>query len=321
VPGSPIIPTWRTLRVDGRRVELMEAGRGDPLLFLHGWGLTPRTYADAVVRLCAAGVRVIAPSMPGFGHSEPLPLGAPLPAWARQVAALVDALDPPRAPFVVGHSFGGGVALQLAVERPDLVRSLTLVNSVGGRPGKGAQPLAEGSWMGWLSGAVGELDPRPWLHPKVLPTIARDYFGNLVRHPLSMAASMVTALSASLAEEAEGVVASGVPTLLVWGDRDGVTVPGPMAGIAGDLGTEVVAGRHGWMITEPAEFARVIHDALVVHALLERRRRALINPESTDSGSRALRLPPGVGLTELLRARHDLGEISPPERRRRSRWP
>ncbi len=61
-------PTWALHHVRSPtgpgRVEVMTAGRGDPLVFLHGWGLTPRSYLRAVVRLCGAGVRVIAPPCP-----------------------------------------------------------------------------------------------------------------------------------------------------------------------------------------------------------------------------------------------------------------
>jgi pimeloyl-ACP methyl ester carboxylesterase len=297
----------------------MEAGRGDPLLFLHGWGLSPRTYADSIVRLCAAGVRVVAPSLPGFGHSDPLPVGAPLEVFAATIAAFVDTWDAGPPPFVVGHSFGGGIALRLALDRPELVRSLTLVNSVGGRPGHGAQVMDEGSWLGWLGGAAGELDPRQWLSPRVLPTIARDFLTNLRRHPLSMLTSGITAITASLTEEARAVVASGLPTLLVWGDRDRLTMPGPLGQVSGELGSEIVAGRHGWMITEPEEFARVIHDALVLHALLERRRRGVSAGEVVAEAGRALRLPAGAGLADLLDARADLSALSPPERRRQPR--
>jgi pimeloyl-ACP methyl ester carboxylesterase len=299
----------------------MEAGRGDPLLFLHGWGLSPRSYQQAVVRLCAAGVRVMAPSLPGFGRSDPLPVGAPLPVWGAHIGALVDRLDPELAPFVVGHSMGGGVGIQLALQRPDLVRSLTLVNTIGGRPGRGAEPIADGSWLAWIAGAATELDPRQWMSPRIVPTLAGDFLGNLRRHPVSLFTSMITAATASLSAEARHVVTAGIPTLLVWGDRDKLTVPGPLATVAGELGTETVQGKHGWMLTEPEEFGRVIHDALVVQAMLERRKRGTNAAETVAKASQALRLPEGVSLSELLQARADLAALFPVERRRRSRWP
>lgn len=287
----------------------MTAGRddADPLLFLHGWGLTPRSYAGAVLRLTAAGVQVWAPSLPGFGASSTVPVTSGLTQYADRIAALLDTLDPAKPVFVVGHSLGGGVALRLATRRPDLVRSLTLVNPVGGRPSRGTGTMVNGSWTRWLLGAATELDPREWMLPHVLPRVLRDVAGNLVRHPVRAAAAAYVALSASLADEAHALVESGVPTLFVWGDRDRLTLPGEMAHAAaglGEIGTELVKGRHGWMLSEPAEFARVLQDALVLHALQERARRHQPRPATG-----ALRLPPGTTLADLF----------PPERRHRAR--
>src|SRR5687768_17492266 len=76
---------WRDVLVDDATVRVMEAGDpdADPLLFLHGWGLSPACYADGITRLVPAGVRVIAPCLPGFGGSDGPPLnGVDLPAYA-----------------------------------------------------------------------------------------------------------------------------------------------------------------------------------------------------------------------------------------------
>ena len=103
-----------------------------PVLFLHGWGLGHRAYRRALRRLTARGCRVYAPAMPGFGGT------ADLPPRERSVAGYADwvadflaevGVDEPA--FVLGHSFGGGVAIRLAHDHPELVRYLVLLNSVG----------------------------------------------------------------------------------------------------------------------------------------------------------------------------------------------
>lgn len=284
-------PRWRSLRLtDGAgpdaTVDLLEVGEGDPLLFLHGWGLTPRSYADALTRLCTAGVRVIAPTLPGFGGSSPLPLRAGLSSYSAHVARLIEALDLPQPPFIVGHSLGGGIALHYAHEHPDRVRSLTLVNTVGGRPSHSGR-LVGGpfSFARWLVGAASELDPREWLAPHVAPPVLRDLIGNVVRRPVRALTSAAVGMTSSLGDTAKDLVDSGLPVLFVWGDRDRLTTPGELAGVVSELGPEIVAGRHGWMLTEPAEFAGVIRDALVVHAMLERRRRQL--PSASTEATQA----------------------------------
>jgi pimeloyl-ACP methyl ester carboxylesterase len=270
---------WRTVVVEGARVRLMEVGRGEPLLFLHGWGLSPRAYRDGVTRLSACGVRVLAPALPGFGGSDGPPLtGVDLDAYADRIAALLDSLQLERPAFVVGHSLGGGVAIRLATRRPDLVRGLTLVNAVGGAPprtrqARGGFGMVDGSWTRWIVSALAELEPAEVL-PAALPVL-RDLVPNLLRKPVTAALSAVLALRASLAEEAAALVTAGVPVLFVWGDRDRLIAPGTLGTVTGGLPSEVVRGRHGWLLRSPQQFAELLHNALVVSVLLERRRTRL----------------------------------------------
>ena len=288
--------SWRTVDVDGCRIRLMEAGEGEPLLFLHGWGLSPRTYAEGINRLTGSGVRVIAPALPGFGGSDGPPLRRiGLPAYSRRIAGLLEALELDRPPFVVGHSFGGGVAIQLATDHPDLVRSLTLVNTVGGAPGR-RTGMVDSSWLRWMAGAVTELHPRALAGS--LPSLARTLVPNLVRRPLTLALTARLALTVDLVEQAQALVAEGMPVLFVWGDQDRLVLPGALRSVEGVIPAEVVHGRHGWLLTEPEEFATILRDALVVHAMLERRQRG-----------QSLRLPAGRSLAELI----------PPERRNAAR--
>ena len=297
---------WRDVSVDGGVVRVMEAGdpSADPLLFLHGWGLTPDCYADGIRLLTKAGVRVIAPCLPGFGGSDGPPLLGPdgalrtrleLRHFAHRIGRLLDALGLEHPLFVAGHSFGGGVALQLACDRPERVRSLTLLNSVGGAPSRRAG-LVDASWLRWAAGAAAELRPRDVA--RAAPATASALVRNLVRRPVTLALSAHLALTSSLAQQAQALVAGGLPVLFVWGDEDRLIAPGELGEVAGSLPNQVVHGRHGWLLTEPEEFATLLRNALVVHAMLERRRRG-----------QALVLPHGTSLADLI----------PPERRRATR--
>ena len=301
-------PEWRTVRVQDARVRLLEAGAGEPLLFLHGWGLGPASYVNGLVGLCAAGVRVLAPALPGFSGSDGPPLkDVSLDTYADRVAALLDVLDLGKPVFVVGHSFGGGVGIRLATRRPDLVRSLTLVNSVGGAPGPSRSrpvgdlraPMDDRPWARWWLSTLGELSPRELLG--TAPATAGDLVTNLLRRPLTAALAGLVALRASLADEASALVDSGMPVLFVWGDRDRLITPGALSSVAGDLPPEVVSGRHGWLIGSPEEFADLLVNALVVHAMLERRRRGQPTAVAGAAGA--------TPLTDLL----------PVERRRSAR--
>lgn len=284
-------PTWRTVDVDGARVRVMETGEGEPMLFLHGWGLSPAVYAGGISRLTAGGVRVIAPALPGFGGSDGLALkDIDLGSYAARMGRLLDVLGIDTPVFVAGHSFGGGVALQLATDRPERVRALTLVNSVGGAPGRHAG-LVETSWLRWALGAATEIAPKELA--RSTPGMLRAFLPHAIRRPLTFALTAKLALTASLADQAAALVARGVPLLFVWGDADRLIAPGALRDIAADLPAEVVHGRHGWLLTHPEEFATLLRNALVVHAMLERRKRGIDQPG-------ALALPSGVSLADFI---------------------
>jgi pimeloyl-ACP methyl ester carboxylesterase len=107
---------------------LRESGRGDgtPVLLLHGAPETSSCWRDVAPHL-AGGRRVLAPDLPGLGGSTYVgPYD--VPSLVEQVAALLDA-EVTGPVDVVGHDWGGVVALGLAGLRPDLVRRLVVVNA------------------------------------------------------------------------------------------------------------------------------------------------------------------------------------------------
>jgi pimeloyl-ACP methyl ester carboxylesterase len=267
---------WRTVDVDGADMQVLEASqpgtrKADPLLFLHGWGLSPQTYAEGITKLTAAGIRVIAPALPGFGGSDgPALSDVTMKQYAARIGRLLDVLEVEKPVFVVGHSFGGGVAIQLATDRPERVRSLTLVSSVGGAPGRRGS-LIRASWLRWALGTVTELSPKAIATST--PAMLRAFVPNVVRKPITMALTARLALTANLAAEAGALVASDLPVLFVWGADDRLILPGALGGLAGHLPAEVVKGRHGWLMAQPDEFAALLQNALVVHAMLERKAR------------------------------------------------
>jgi len=124
---------WKRTTVEGRLALYGEAGEGLPVVFLHGWGLGQHAYRRPLKRLVQLGCHVWAPALPGFGGTADLPGDdfslAGYATWLDEFLRVVD-LDEPA--VVVGHSFGGGVAIKLAHDFPERVRSLVLVNSIGG---------------------------------------------------------------------------------------------------------------------------------------------------------------------------------------------
>lgn len=120
-------PPGRMIEVDGQQLHVRDQGSGPALVLLHGLGGQMRHFDFGAMADLRLGFRVISIDRPGSGHS-PRAKGqsADLAAQARMVAALIDRLGLER-PTVVGHSLGGAVALQLALDYPQTVGALALV--------------------------------------------------------------------------------------------------------------------------------------------------------------------------------------------------
>lgn len=117
----------RAILVGGRRVHVLEAGEGEPVVLLHGIAGSTASFAPLVPAL-ARERRVLALDLPGFGRSEPLPGALRTSALADAVAATLDVLGVARA-ALVGQSLGGVVALHLALARPGLAASLVAISA------------------------------------------------------------------------------------------------------------------------------------------------------------------------------------------------
>lgn len=102
-------------------------GQGQPLLFIHGLGSSTRDW-EYQVAFFAPHYRVITYDLRGHGQSDKPQGRYRIPMFADDTAALFSALDLPPA-HVVGLSLGGMIAFQLALSAPQLVRTLTIVNS------------------------------------------------------------------------------------------------------------------------------------------------------------------------------------------------
>ena len=107
--------------------EQVPAGTGTPVLLLHGVPETSSCWRDLAPQL-AVGRRVLAPDLPGLGGST---FTGPYDAQtlAAELATLIEAEVPGGRVDVVGHDWGGVLGLQLAADRPDLVRRLVVANA------------------------------------------------------------------------------------------------------------------------------------------------------------------------------------------------
>lgn len=119
----------RWVTVAGRRVNCVEFGDGPAVLLVHGLGGNWQNWLENIPAL-ASGHRVIAADLPGFGESELPDAPITIDFYARWVAQLADTLSVQRC-ALIGNSMGGQIAAEVALQRPDLVQRLVLVDAAG----------------------------------------------------------------------------------------------------------------------------------------------------------------------------------------------
>ena len=126
-------PPSTFLAIDGMQVHLRDEGPRDdpaPILLLHGTSDSLHTWDGWVPPLVQSGRRVIRVDLPGFGLTGPFPGGDHgIAAYPRFLSHLLDALGVQRV-SVAGNSFGGQVALELALAEPERVERLVLVDAL-----------------------------------------------------------------------------------------------------------------------------------------------------------------------------------------------
>ncbi|TNC24179.1 alpha/beta fold hydrolase [Amycolatopsis alkalitolerans] len=257
--------SWHWIAVDGRTAHYGTGGDGRPLLFLHGWGLTDRTYAASLHHLVSAGLRVYAPALPGFGGTADLPADRRnLRGYGDWVAAFAEAAGIAGPVTLVGHSFGGGVAIRVAHDHPDLVARLVLVNSIGGSSwsnGRGVlRAIAERPLWDWGLHLQADLRPTREI-ARVLPVILRDAIPNVLLSPAAVWRVAHLARTADLTPELAELKARRLPVVIVWSKDDSVIGEAALLSLRTGLGEpEVVTvpGRHAWLLADPRRFGEVI---------------------------------------------------------------
>jgi len=121
------------VRTGAFETNVHDVGSGAPVVLIHGSGPGVSAWANwrLVLPALAQRRRAIAPDMIGFGYSDrPAGFRYDMEAWVQQTLDLLDALEL-ECTDLIGNSFGGALALALAIRAPQRVRRLVLMGSVG----------------------------------------------------------------------------------------------------------------------------------------------------------------------------------------------
>lgn len=291
----------------GRRVAFRQSGSGPVLVLLHGMAGSSATWLRVMPAL-SRRFTVMAPDLLGHGASAKPAGEYSVAAHANVVRDLLAALGHDRA-TLVGQSFGGGVAMQLAYQYPQRCERLVLVSSGGLGPEVGLLlrglslpgsdrllPLvcspalrdAGERLVAWLGGAGLRVAPaveeiwRGWASLADADT-RRAFFRTL--------RSVIDAGGQSVDATDRLYLAAHVPTLLVWGARDGI-IPVAHAYTARDA----VPGSRLVVFDESGHFPHCDDPERFVEALLEFVDTTHPCRQSDDDWGRLLRHEPLQGV-------------------------
>jgi pimeloyl-ACP methyl ester carboxylesterase len=273
------------VKIHGHDVAYRMAGEGDEVLvFVHGIAGSSATWAPVMDRLDGNRYTMLAPDLLGHGESAKPRGDYSLGAYASGIRDLMVVLGLERATFI-GHSLGGGIVMQLAYQFPERCERLVLTCSGG--LGKEVNPLlrvisAPGteyvlpvvltSRIHGAAGSVGRflgkfgLRGDPFLgeiwnsYTRLTDPRTQRAFVHTIRAVIDVAGQRVSARDRLY-------LAAAVPTMIVWGDRDGV-IPVTHAHAAHELmpgsRLEIIEGAgHFLPIEQPDVVAAILDDFLV----------------------------------------------------------
>lgn len=168
----------RDIATNGTRLHVAEAGEGPLVLLLHGFPQFWWTWRDQLRDLPAAGYRVVAADLRGYGASDKPPRGYDAFTLADDVAGLVRALGE-RDAVIVGHDWGGLLGWTTAVRQPRVMRGLVVI----GMPHPlrlGRQIAADTRGQGFASRYLAAFQ-LPWAPERRLVADDAAYVGALLR--------------------------------------------------------------------------------------------------------------------------------------------
>ncbi len=126
----------KEIYINGLRVNYKIAGNGQPVLILHGWGGSSGSWIPVQKILANQGYRVIVPDFPGFGKSITPPEPWGIKEYNDFILKFSQELKLGEF-FLIGHSFGGRIAIKFATQYPERIKKLILCDSAGIKPKPG----------------------------------------------------------------------------------------------------------------------------------------------------------------------------------------
>jgi len=198
--------------INNFRVNYKIGGEGEDFLILHGWGSSAERWQKIGESLVKNGYKVVIVDLPGFGETD-----KPLEAWSLDdycnfIDNFTKALKLERF-YLLGHSFGGSLAIKYSLRFPEKIKKMFLVASAGIR-----RKTFKKSFFRKIAKVFKKLSFLPFYS-----LIRRAFYKVAIRksdYPYTEGVMKKTFLKV-INEDLSGVVSKiSVPTIIIWGDKD-----------------------------------------------------------------------------------------------------
>ena len=243
------------MELDGVTLSLLEAGTGEPVIYIHGVVTTSNIFTKYLAAYSPA-YRGIAVDLRGYGDSEKTPTGSNISQFVKDLIALADRLKIEK-PVWLGVSMGGMILQQLALEHPSRVKALVLVSTTDG-----AMILDHDLPSIGHSRTNADVSQKILLEsfpPGTNPQLYQPLLDRIPTWNASVLREALTSMSVFNTHGKLSVITA--PTLIMVGAKDDVATPAIAAGIQEQIPgsrLEKFETGHFMMAEDPNRFVKVL---------------------------------------------------------------
>lgn len=232
----------KNIPIGKKQLWYIDAGAGEVVLFLHGWGITPYSYAENIASL-SAHFRVIAPFYRPFLYpKQHLPMV--LEHFLQQLGI--------RKAIVIGHSASGIWALDFAKTYPGRVKGVVLIDSLGVDTRHSVV-----SWLGTWGYHVMHLFQQAKQSPNFWGLV-QDFLSQVITYP----STLLYEIEQALGEDIAAVLSqTATPLLILWGKHDDLTPVEEafmMKRLSRHATLAVISGNHDWLKHHPEKLTEKV---------------------------------------------------------------
>lgn len=204
--------------IDNLKVNYKTAGQGPAVLVLHGWGGSSDSWLKFQEILSQKNFKVVCPDLPGFGKSLNPPIPWSIDDYVNFIYKFGESIGLKEF-FLIGHSFGGGLAVKFSVKYPKMVKSLILSDAAVIRKKR----YSFRQMIAYLIAKVGKfLANAPFIKNSIYPFFKKMVYKISGTKDYYLAkGTMKETIKKVFAEDLSDYLSKiKIPTLIVWGKKD-----------------------------------------------------------------------------------------------------